>query len=188
MDCLIYYCGPDDNGQYVDGRCAMGMRRLSIIDLAGGKQPISNEDRRFWVVFNGEIYNYRTLRAGLIARGHHFSTTSDTEVLVHLYEERGEALVDSLSGMFGFALWDRERHELLIARDRLGIKPIYYAPTPRGLVFGSELKSLLCHPDVRRAVSPEALSYYLSFGTTPPDQSILDGVRKLPPGHLLRYR
>ena len=188
MDRSIVHRGPDDNGVYVDERCAMGMRRLSIIDLGGGKQPIANEDRRVWVVFNGEIYNYRALRHDLVARGHRFTTTSDTEVLVHLYEERGDALVDALSGMFGFALWDRERQELLLARDRLGIKPLYYAPTPRGLVFGSELKSLICHPDVRREVSPEALSHYLSFGHTPPDRAILDGVCKLPPGHLLRWR
>ncbi len=188
MDRSIVHRGPDDNGKYADDRCAMGMRRLSIIDLGGGKQPIASCDKRYWIVFNGEIYNYRTLREGLVSRGHRFATTSDTEVIVHLYEERGAAAVDALSGMFGFAVWDRQRHELVIARDRLGIKPIYYAPTPRGLVFGSELKSLLCHPDVRRAVSPEALSHYLSFGTTPSDQSILDGVRKLPPGHILRYR
>ena len=188
MDGSIFHRGPDDNGSYVDERCAMGMRRLSIIDLGGGKQPIANEDKRYTIVFNGEIYNYRALREGLLARGHRFTTTSDTEVIVHLYEERGADVVEALSGMFGFAIWDRDRHELTIARDRLGIKPMYYAPTPRGLVFGSELKSLICHPDVRRAISPEALSHYLSFGTTPSDQSILDGVRKLPPGHILRYR
>ncbi len=188
MDGSIIHRGPDDNGLYNDGKCAMGMRRLSIIDLGGGKQPIANEDGRYNVVFNGEIYNYQALRHGLLARGHTFTTTSDTETLVHLYEERGETLVDELSGMFGFALWDREKQALLIARDRLGIKPMYYAATPRGLVFGSELKSLLCHPDVRRTVSPAAISHYLSFGHTSPDQSILDVVRKLPPGHLLRYR
>jgi len=188
MDRSIIHRGPDDNGQYFDDRCAMGMRRLSIIDLGGGKQPIANEDRRYWIVFNGEIYNYRSLRERLLTRGHRFTTTSDTEVIIHLFEERGAAVVDALAGMFGFAVWDRQRHELVLARDRLGIKPMYYAPTPRGLVFGSELKSLLCHPDVRRAVSPEALSHYLSFGTTPGDQSILEGVRKLPPGHILRYR
>ena len=187
MDRSIHHRGPDDSGRYVDERCAMGMRRLSIIDLGGGKQPIASEDGRYWIVFNGEIYNYRTLREQLLARGHRFTTTSDTEVIVHWFEERGAAVVDALEGMFGFAVWDRQRHALVLARDRLGIKPLYYAPTPRGLVFGSELKSLLCHPDVRRAVSPEALSHYLSFGTTPSDQSILDGVRKLPPGHILRY-
>jgi asparagine synthase (glutamine-hydrolysing) len=188
MDRSIHHRGPDDNGQYVDERCAMGMRRLSIIDLGGGKQPIASCDRRYSIVFNGEIYNYRALRERLLTRGHRFTTTSDTETIVHLYEERGAAVVDELAGMFGFAIWDRERHELVLARDRLGIKPMYYAPTPRGLVFGSELKSLLCHPDVRRAVSPAALSHYLSFGTTPGDQSILEGVRKLLPGHILRYR
>ena len=188
MDGSIIHRGPDENGTYRDERCAMGMRRLSIIDLGGGRQPIASEDERYWIVFNGEIYNYRSLREGLLTRGHRFTTTSDTEVIVHLFEERGAAVVDALSGMFGFAVWDRARHELVLARDRLGIKPLYYAPTPRGLVFGSELKSLLCHPDVRRAVSPEALSHYLSFGTTPSDQAILDGVRKLPPGHILRYR
>jgi asparagine synthase (glutamine-hydrolysing) len=188
MDRSIIHRGPDDNGQYVDERCAMGMRRLSIIDLGGGRQPIASEDKRYWIVFNGEIYNYRALRTDLLARGHTFTTTSDTETIVHGFEERGAGVVESLSGMFGFAVWDRERQELVLARDRLGIKPLYFAPTPRGLVFGSELKSLLCHPDVRRAVSPEALSHYLSFGTTPGDQSILDGVRKLPPGHVLIYR
>jgi asparagine synthase (glutamine-hydrolysing) len=188
MDGSIVHRGPDDSGRYADGACALGMRRLSIIDLGGGRQPIANEDRRVWVVFNGEIYNYRQLRQQLIVRSHNFVTTSDTEVLVHLYEDKGEGLLDDLAGMFGFAIWDRERQTLLLARDRLGIKPLYYAVTPRGLVFGSELKSLLCHAEVRRAVSPEALSHYLSFGHTPPNQSILDGVRKLPPGHLLRYR
>ncbi len=158
MDRSIHHRGPDDSGRYVDERCAMGMRRLSIIDLGGGKQPIASEDGRYWIVFNGEIYNYRTLREQLLARGHRFTTTSDTEVIVHWFEERGAAVVDALEGMFGFAVWDRQRHALVLARDRLGIKPLYYAPTPRGLVFGSELKSLLCHPDVRRAVSPEALT------------------------------
>ncbi|HSN33983.1 MAG TPA: asparagine synthase (glutamine-hydrolyzing), partial [Ideonella sp.] len=188
MDRSILHRGPDENGQYVDDRCALGMRRLSIIDLGGGTQPIADEARRYFIVFNGEIYNYRELRAGLLQRGHTFTTTSDTEVIVHLFEERGAAVVDQLAGMFGFAVWDRQRQELVLARDRLGIKPMYYAVTPRGLVFGSELKSLLCHPDVRRTVSPEALSYYLTFGATPGEQSILDGVRKLPPGHLIRYR
>src|ERR1700761_7777084 len=130
MDGSILHRGPDDNGMYNDGHCAMGMRRLSIIDLGGGKQPIANEDGRYTIVFNGEIYNYQALRDGLIARGHTFTTTSDTETIVHLFEERGAAVVDALSGMFGFAIWDREKHELVIARDRLGIKPMYYAATP----------------------------------------------------------
>ena len=176
MDRSIHHRGPDENGQYVDERCAIGMRRLSIIDLSSGKQPIASCDQRYWIVFNGEIYNYRSLREGLLSRGHTLRTTSDTEAIVHLYEERGAACVDALSGMFGFAIWDRERHELFIARDRLGIKPMYYAPTPRGLVFGSELKSLLCHPDVRRSVSPEALSHYLARGYVATDLRA-DGAR-----------
>ncbi|HZS36399.1 MAG TPA: asparagine synthase (glutamine-hydrolyzing) [Polyangia bacterium] len=187
MDRAIVHRGPDDSGTYVDGRCAMGMRRLSIIDLDGGRQPISNESGDAWVVFNGEIYNYRALRSSLEARGHRFATSSDTEVIVHLYEEHGDDLVEALDGMFAFALWDRPRGRLLLARDRLGIKPLYWAETRSGLVFGSELKSLIEHPEVSRAVSPEALSHYLSFGTTPQDRAILDGVRKLPPAHLLTF-
>jgi asparagine synthase (glutamine-hydrolysing) len=191
MDRAIVHRGPDDNGTFVDvhgdGRCAMGMRRLSIIDLGGGKQPIHDEGRRVWVVFNGEIYNYRELRAQLEARGHRFYTSSDTEVIVHLYEDRGPAFVEALDGMFAIAVWDKAAHSLVLARDRLGIKPLYYAQTANGLVFGSELKSLIHHPDVARRVSPAALSYYLSFGMTPTDHSILDGVRKLEPGHLLRW-
>jgi asparagine synthase (glutamine-hydrolysing) len=187
MDRAIVHRGPDDSGTWIDRRCALGMRRLSIIDLDGGRQPISDERGEVWVVFNGEIYNYRALKRGLEARGHRFATAADTEVLVHLYEENGDDLLDQLDGMFAFALWDRPRARLLLARDRLGIKPLYWAETPSGLVFGSELKSLVMHPEVPRAPSPAALSHYLSFGSTPLDQAILDGVRKLPPAHLLHY-
>jgi asparagine synthase (glutamine-hydrolysing) len=187
MDRAIHHRGPDDSGTYIDGRCAMGMRRLSIIDLDGGRQPIGDERGDVWVVYNGEIYNHRELRAGLEARGHRFATATDTEVLVHLYEENSEDLVDQLDGMFAFALWDRTRGRLLLARDRLGIKPLYYAQVPSGIVFGSELKALLAHPEVPRVPSPEALSHYLSFGTTPLDASILAGVRKLPPAHVLSW-
>jgi asparagine synthase (glutamine-hydrolysing) len=187
MDRALVHRGPDDSGTYLDGRCAMGMRRLSIIDLDGGRQPIANEDRSVWVVFNGEIYNYRALRQDLLARGHRFATHTDTEVLVHLYEDRGDALVEALDGMFGFALWDRARRRLLLARDRLGIKPLYWARVRSGIVFASELKSLACHPEVSRTLSPTAVSHYLSFGATPADEAILNGVQKLPPGHLLRF-
>jgi asparagine synthase (glutamine-hydrolysing) len=191
MDRAIFHRGPDENGTYVDsasgGRCAIGMRRLSIIDLGGGRQPIHDEARRVWVVFNGEIYNYRALRAELEARGHRFYTSSDTEVIVHLYEDRGDAFVEALDGMFAIALWDRASATLVLARDRLGIKPLYFAETKAALVFGSELKAVVQHPAVARRVSPEALSYYLSFGATPGGQSILDGVRKLEAGHLLRF-
>jgi asparagine synthase (glutamine-hydrolysing) len=188
MDEALIHRGPDDSGTYHDTACAMGMRRLSIIDLANGRQPITNEDRTVWVVFNGEIYNYRALRAELTARGHQLATASDTEVIVHLYEERGAELVHALDGMFAIALWDRPRRLLLLARDRFGQKPLYYAETPGGLIFGSELKALLTHPDVPRTLSTAALSYYLSFGTTPPTQAIVDGVAKLSPGHLALWQ
>jgi asparagine synthase (glutamine-hydrolysing) len=187
MGALLIHRGPDDQGEYIDGRCAMGMRRLSILDLSHGHQPISDENGRYWVVYNGEIYNYRALRHDLEARGHQFKTGSDAEILVHLYEERGEDLVEALNGMFAFALWDRLEHSLLLARDRLGIKPLYYALVPSGLVFASELKALLAHPQIERRASPIALSHYLSFGTTPGHQAILEGVEKLEPGRLLRF-
>jgi asparagine synthase (glutamine-hydrolysing) len=188
MDASLVHRGPDDSGRYVNRRCAIGMRRLSIIDLGGGHQPICNEDRTIWVVFNGEIYNYRALREELLSRGHHFSTESDTECIVHLYEDRGADFVHALDGMFAIALWDQRTEELVLARDRLGIKPLYWAETGRGLVFGSELKALLVHPSVSRELSPRGLSHYLSFGSTPGDEAILRGVHKLPPAHRLRYR
>jgi asparagine synthase (glutamine-hydrolysing) len=184
----IVHRGPDEAGYLTraDRGLALGMRRLSIIDLAGGSQPIGNEDGTVQVVFNGEIYNYRELRAGLEKRGHRFSTHTDTEVLVHLYEERGEALVDELRGMFAFALWDEKRERLLIARDRLGIKPLYYWRSPDGaLAFGSELKSLLRLPDFPRDIDRSAIADYLALGYVPEPGCIYRGVSKLLPGHLL---
>ena len=142
MCARITHRGPDDEGLFVDGPCAIGMRRLSIIDLATGHQPIANEDGSLWVVFNGEIYNYQSLRAELIQQGHKFSTSSDTEVLLHLYEQYGEEGVARLRGMFAFAIWDTKRRRLFIARDRFGKKPLYFADTPHGFYFGSELKCL----------------------------------------------
>src|SRR5262249_19109231 len=151
--------GPDGGGIYTAASLGIGMRRLSIIDLDTGDQPLANEDRSIWVVFNGEIYNYRELTAALVERGHRFSTRSDTEVLVHLYEQDGESCVERLRGMFAFALWDEPRRTLLLARDRLGIKPLYYAETPEGAVFGSELKALIQSPWLsRRAGAPSRAS------------------------------
>src|SRR5436305_310131 len=138
----IRHRGPDDEGFHVDGPCGLGMRRLSIIDLSTGHQPISNEDGTVWVVFNGEIYSYQELRSDLIARGHRFKTNSDTETLIHLYEEFGPEGVSKLRGMFAYAIWDSRTRQLFLARDRFGKKPLYYAALPTGLVFGSEIKCL----------------------------------------------
>lgn len=165
----------------------MGMRRLSIIDVAGGQQPISNESGDVTVVFNGEIYNYRELRDRLLKAGHRLTTRSDTETLVHLYEDDGDRLVDSLRGMFGFAIWDSRRQRLLLARDRLGIKPLYYWIRPDGIAFGSELRSFLADPSFRPQLSEEAIAWYLALGYVPDPWCIFEGVRKLPPGHILTW-
>src|SRR4051812_8804922 len=185
---VIRHRGPDDEGIHVEGGVGLGMRRLSIIDLAGGRQPIHNESSTVWVVFNGEIYNYRALRAELEAKGHQFATSSDTESIVHAYEEWGEAAFGRLRGMFGIALWDRPRRTLLLARDRAGIKPLHYVERGGRLYFGSEIKSLLAAGAVDRRLNLDALDHYLAFLYTPRDASIFEGVRKLPPGHYLKWR
>jgi asparagine synthase (glutamine-hydrolysing) len=182
----IRHRGPDDEGYYVDGSCALGVRRLSVIDLDTGHQPVSNEDGTVSVVLNGEIYNYRELRQDLIARGHRFRTNSDTEVLVHLYEDAGEAGVSRLCGMFAFAIWDARRRELLLARDRFGKKPLYYALLPGGLWFGSELKCLRA-ARVPLDLDPEALRLYLQFGYIPEPATPYRQVRKLAPGSWLAF-
>ena len=182
----MFHRGPDEGGLYAHGPFGMVIRRLSIIDLQSGHQPISNEDGSVWVALNGEIYNYVELRDQLRARGHAFRTDSDTEAIVHLYEERGDHCVDDLRGMFGFAVWDQRTHTLLLARDRLGKKPLYYSVLPgRGLVFGSELKAVLEDERVERTIDLEALDAYLSLHYIPGAACIFRGVRKLPPGHLL---
>jgi asparagine synthase (glutamine-hydrolysing) len=185
---VIRHRGPDDEGIFVGDGAALGMRRLSIIDLAGGHQPIRNEDGSVWVVFNGEIYNYRELRAELAGYGHAFYTDTDTETIVHAYEQWGEHAFSHLRGMFGIALWDRRSRTLLLARDRVGIKPLHYAERDGRLSFGSEIKSILVGDDSERSLDPIALGHYLSFSYTPPDSSIFTGIRKLPPGHLLRWQ
>ncbi len=185
---VLAHRGPDGGGTHVAGPFGMGMCRLSIIDLAGGDQPIANEDGTVWVVFNGEIYNYRELAADLVARGHRFTTASDTEVLVHLYEEYGDRCVDPLRGMFAFAIWNGPRRELFLARDRLGIKPLYYAATPDGFLFGSELKALVQSPWLRARLDRRGLAAYLQYGYVPDPLSILEGVAKVPPGHTLTVR
>jgi asparagine synthase (glutamine-hydrolysing) len=186
MGNVTVHRGPDDAGAHVDGRCAIGMRRLSIIDLSGGHQPIANRDRSLVVVCNGEIYNYRELRRDLQAHGHQFSTESDSEVVLHGYAQWGDAFVERLNGMFGFAIWDARRQSLLVGRDRLGIKPIYWLADSKCVAFASEAKALLELPGVAREVDPAALTAYLELGYVPAPLSMLRGIRKLPIGSLLR--
>ncbi len=187
MCSALAHRGPDDEGSvHLDG-VTLGMRRLSIIDLEGGHQPLHNEDSSVWVVQNGEIYNHLELREELIAAGHSFSTQSDTEVLVHGYEQWGEGLVERINGMFAFGLLDRRRGLLLLARDRMGIKPLHYAIDGRRLVFASELKALLCDPALRRGIEPWALDQYLALEFVPSPGCIIRGISKLPPAHTLTW-
>jgi len=189
MTRTLVHRGPDDEGFYIDDQAALGFRRLSIIDLTGGRQPMTNEDGSVWVVFNGEIYNFRELRRELEAAGHVFRTRSDTEVIVHGYEAWGVDVVGRLRGMFGIALWDRRRRQALLARDPIGIKPLFYTVLRDGrLLFGSELKALLAHPDVERRLNPTALDAYLTLEYVPAPATLLDGIFKLPAGHRLLYR
>jgi asparagine synthase (glutamine-hydrolysing) len=185
MCAAIVHRGPDDEGIYFQGRVGLGVRRLSIIDLATGHQPISNEDGTLWIVFNGEIYNHLTLREQLMARNHRYRTNSDTETIVHLYEEYGPNCVDHLRGMFAFAIWDTRQRRLFVARDRLGIKPLYYRLTRDGLVFGSEIKAILAHPGVDPEFNREVLGEYLAFGYLSGPKTFFLGIRKLMPGHIL---
>jgi asparagine synthase (glutamine-hydrolysing) len=188
----IRHRGPDDEGQHltVDSGatgCALGFRRLSIIDLSTGHQPLSNEDGTVWIVFNGEIYNYQELRPDLERRGHRFTTHTDTEVIVHLYEEYGVECLKHLRGMFAFAIWDGPRKRLFLARDRLGKKPLFYRQEPNRLTFGSELKTLLQVPGAPREVDPEAVDLFLTYQYVPHPRTILRGYSKLSPGHYALY-
>ena len=181
----IRHRGPDDSGYRVTDGAAIGMRRLSIIDVAGGHQPIGNEDGTIHIVFNGEIYNFRDLQTRIRAAGHSLTTRSDTETIVHLYEDHGTRAVHELRGMFGFAIWDERRGRLFVARDRLGIKPMYYWHTPTGLAFASELRSLLTLPGFPRDIDHDAIVDYMALGYVAEPRSIFAGVSKLPPGHFL---
>jgi Glutamine amidotransferase domain/Asparagine synthase len=184
MCSLITRRGPDDDGFYFADQVGLGMRRLSIIDVHAGKQPIHNEDKTVWVVFNGEIYNYRELRQDLAKRGHRLVTSSDTECLVHLYEDLGDDFVSQLRGMFAFAIWDDGQKKLLLGRDRLGIKPCYYWQHGEALCFGSELKCLLAADGFQRRINLCALSDYLTFKYVPGPQTIYEGIREIPPAHI----
>ncbi|MCB1182874.1 asparagine synthase (glutamine-hydrolyzing) [bacterium] len=184
----IVHRGPDDAGYHADGPLAMGMRRLSIIDLAGGHQPIANEDQTVWIVFNGEIYNHDELRAGLKARGHAFRTHTDTEVIVHLWEEHGVDCVQHLRGMFGFAIWDSRTGEFFLVRDRLGIKPMFYVQTDERLAFASEIKALFALDDVPREPDWTGIDAYFSYSYIPAPLTGFAGISKLPAAHYLHVR
>jgi len=185
MTATLRHRGPDDEGYHVDGPVALGHRRLNIIDLATGRQPIANETGTVHAMLNGEIYNYRSLAGSLRERGHRFTTSSDTEVIVHAWEEFGEDCLAHFNGMFALVLWDTERQTLFAARDRMGEKPFYYAERAGCLVFGSELRALLAHPEVGRDLDLRGLSRYLTSGYLPDPHTILEGIVKLPPGHSL---
>jgi asparagine synthase (glutamine-hydrolysing) len=185
---VIRHRGPDEWGKWVNRHVGIGMTRLRIIDLAKGSQPIHNEDKSVWIVFNGEIYNFKDLRKELEKRGHLFYSDSDTETIVHLYEDLGEDCVHKLRGMFSFAIWDEKAQSLFLARDRLGIKPLHYFEDGKRLIFGSEIKSILKCPNVPRRVNHSALMNYFAYGYVPDPDSMFEGIKKLPPGHLLTLR
>ena len=184
----IRHRGPDEDGFYLKDTVGLAMRRLAIIDLKGGQQPIHNGDSSAWIVFNGEIYNYRELRARLEKLGHKFYTDSDTEAIIHAYDQYGAECPKYLRGMFAFAIWDERRQELFLARDRVGKKPLLYAQVNGQLIFASEFSALLLHPDISREIEPDAIHYYLSFMCVPAPLTAYRQIRKLEPGHTLRWR
>ena len=182
----IIHRGPDSQGVHIDGPAGLGSTRLAIIDVEGGQMPLSNEDDSIWIVFNGEIYNFAELRNRLERAGHRFATRTDTETIVHLYEEDGMRFVRQLNGMFALAIWDARRRRLVLARDHLGVKPLFYAALPDRLVFASEIKPLIAG-GVSREIDPLALHDYLSLNYVPGPRTIFSAVRKLPPGHWLTF-
>ena len=188
MTATLAHRGPDGDGIYCHGNAALGHRRLSIIDVAGGAQPMCNEDGSIWVTYNGELYNEPAIRAELLAQGHVYRTSCDTETLVHLYEEDGLGFVNRLNGMFALAIWDQRQSRLILARDRMGQKPLYYSVLPGGgLAFGSEPKALLAHPDIGRTLDHESLARYLFYEYVPAPYSIWQSLHKLPAGHILGW-
>ncbi len=187
MTQVLFHRGPDQAGLHLDGGLGLGVRRLAILDLPGGRQPFFSEDGRVVAVFNGEIFNHAELREGLLRRGHRLEGASDGEVLVHLYEEAPDSFLERLEGMFALAVWDARRARLLLARDRLGIKPLHYWTGSAGLVFGSQIRALLVHPAVPRRLDRQALDQYLTFESVPAPRTILAGIHKLPPAHWLSW-
>src|SRR5262245_27399099 len=183
MLCRIQHRGPDAVGYWSSGPVGLAHARLSIIDLASGQQPMSDSEGHFWITFNGEIFNYVELRNELIAAGHRFSTTSDTEVILHMYAEKGEHCVEYFNGQWAFAIWDSRRKTLFLSRDRLGVRPLFYTETPGSFVFASEIKSLLAHPEVGCSIDLEALNEVFTFWSNLPPKTMFKGIRQLPPGH-----
>lgn len=186
MNNTLTHRGPDDSGVYVGNDVGLGMRRLSVIDLSTGKQPIHNEDKTVWIVCNGEIYNYMILRKELEEKRHRFYTNSDTETIIHLYEEYGEKFIEKLNGMFAIALWDEKRKKLLLVRDRFGVKPLYYSKKSNKIFFASEIKALLQVSEISKELNLKALDYYLTFLSIPAPESIFKDIKKILPGHYLR--
>ncbi|MBO7600946.1 MAG: asparagine synthase (glutamine-hydrolyzing), partial [Lachnospiraceae bacterium] len=184
----IKHRGPDGEGFFTDDNIAMGFRRLSLIDLSLGDQPLFNDDRSLVINFNGEIYNYKEIKEDLIKAGHVFSTNSDTEVIIHAYEEYGTDVVNKLRGMFGFVIWDRNKNELFGARDPFGIKPFYYYTGDKLFMYGSEIKAFLHHPDFKKELNREALKTYLMFQYSVPTDTFFTDVHKLNPGHCFIYK
>ncbi|MCK4629166.1 MAG: asparagine synthase (glutamine-hydrolyzing), partial [Sedimentisphaerales bacterium] len=186
MTGVLRHRGPDESGIYIDDRVGLGHTRLSIIDLASGTQPIHNEDETLWIIYNGEVYNYRELKSDLEQRGHRFYTTSDTEVVLHLFEEKGADCLEELNGQFAFAVWNAKKRELFLARDRLGIRPLHYTIQNRCLLFASEIKSIFMHNHIPRKIDPIALDQIFTFWTTLPGQTVFQDIHELPPGHYLK--
>lgn len=182
---MVKHRGPDDSGVYLDHHAGLAHARLSIIDPAGGHQPMPNEDRSLWITFNGEIFNYLELREELIRKGHRFATRSDTEVILHLYAEYGEECVQYFNGQWAFAIWDEKKQKLFLSRDRLGVRPLFYTVADRSFIFGSEIKSIFAHPAVSREIDLPALDQLFTFWTTLPPRTFFKGVQELPPGHSL---
>ncbi len=184
----IAHRGPDENGTYIENNIGLGSVRLSIIDIFGGQQPMANEDFTLWIVFNGEIFNYIELKKDLEKKGHHFRTSSDTEVVVHLYEEYGEGFLTKLNGQFAFAIWDKKGKELFLARDRVGIRPLFYFHNKDMFIYGSEIKAIFEHPEVNRKISVTGIAETFTFWSTVSPNTIFEGINECPPGHFIKYK
>ena len=188
MNKMIVHRGPDDEDYYIDENIAMGFRRLSIIDLNHGKQPMYNEDKTMVITFNGEIYNFKELKEDLVKKGHKFSNNSDTEVIIHGYEEYKEKIVNKLRGMFAFVIWDKKNNELFGARDYFGIKPFYYYNDNNTFIYGSEIKSFIPNPNFKKELNKDALKTYLTFQYSALDETFFKNVYRLKPGHYFKYK